>query len=87
MRPHYDYDYFSGHKKSGYWSAVLCTVFSLAYVLAQFAEWFGWLGSQGGSESSALGIALLLTPSLLFGSAFLARMVSIYQITLYEREQ
>ena len=28
----------------GFWSAVLATVFSLAYSLAQVAEWLGWLG-------------------------------------------
>jgi hypothetical protein len=29
----------------GFWSAILCTVFSLAYVVAQLAEWAdssGW---------------------------------------------
>jgi hypothetical protein len=27
----------------GHWSAILCTVFSLTYVIAQLAEWAGWL--------------------------------------------
>ena len=32
----------------GVWSAVLCTIFSLAYVLAQLGEWAGLFGSAGG---------------------------------------
>ncbi|TAK51815.1 MAG: hypothetical protein EPO25_15435 [Gammaproteobacteria bacterium] len=64
----------------GFWSAVLCTVFSLAYVAAQFAEWLGWLGSAGGphSRSTPLGLAVLLTPSLLLGPAFVVLMVSVH---------
>jgi len=46
----------------GLWSAILCTFFSLAYVVAQLAEWAGLLGSAGGphSRGSAEGIELLL---------------------------
>jgi len=64
----------------GLWSAVLCTVFSLAYVAAQLAEWAGWLGSGGGphSRSTPFGLALLLTPSLLLGVAFVVLMVSVH---------
>jgi len=71
----------------GFWSAVLCTVFSLAYVLAQIAEWLGWLGSRGGPEnaSTPLGLAVILTPSLLLGSAFLVLVVSVHQVTPPER--
>ena len=49
----------STSRRVGSWAAVLCTVFSLAYVFAQLAEWAGLLGSQGGPESSStvLGIA------------------------------
>jgi len=32
----------------GFWSAVLATVFSLVYVVAQLAQWVGWLGSVDG---------------------------------------
>jgi hypothetical protein len=73
---------FPSTKRLGYWSAALSTVFSLAYVFAQLAEWFGWLGSQGGPDSSStpLGIALLLTPSLLLGSSFLVLVASIHQL-------
>ena len=71
----------------GFWSAVLATLFSLIYIVAQFAEWFGMLGSQGGPESSStpFGIIVLLTPSLFLGSSFLVLMVSIHQVTSPER--
>lgn len=64
----------------GVWSAVLCTVFSLAYVLAQLGEWAGLLGSAGGphSRSTTLGLVVLLTPSLLLGVSFVALTVSIH---------
>lgn len=64
----------------GQWAAILCTVLSLAYVLAQLAEWAGLLGSAGGphSRSTAFGLALLLTPSLLLGLAFVVLMVSLH---------
>jgi hypothetical protein len=74
------------HDKSlrivGFWSAVLCTVFSLAYVLAQLAEWAGLFGSAGGphSRSTTLGLAVLLTPSLLLGMSFVALTVSIHYL-------
>jgi hypothetical protein len=71
----------------GYWSAVLATAFSLAYVVGQLAEWLGWLGSRGGPESTSipLGIVVLLTPSLLLGSAFLVLVVSIHEVAPAER--
>jgi len=77
----------SSTRAVGYWSAVLATVFSLTYVLGQLAEWQGWLGSHGGPESTStpLGIAVLLTPSLLLGSAFLALVASIHGIAASDR--
>jgi hypothetical protein len=74
-------------RAAGFWSAVFATVFSSAYVVAQLAEWVGWLGSAGGPESSStpLAIALLLTPSLLLGSSFLMLMVCIHQLVPPER--
>jgi hypothetical protein len=74
-------------KAVGFWSAVLATVFSLTYVFGQLAEWLGWLGSRGGPESSStsLGIVVLLTPSLLLGSAFLVLVASIHQVAPPER--
>ena len=75
-------------KTVGYWSAVLATVFSITYVIGQLAEWFGWLGSAGGPESSStpLGIVILLTPSLFLGSAFLVLTVSIHQASSPDRK-
>jgi hypothetical protein len=65
----------------GFWSALLSTVFSLAYVVGQLAEWLGWLGSAGGSESPStpLGLAVLLTPSFFLGPAFLILIASVRQ--------
>ena len=72
----------------GFWSAVLATVFSLAYVVAQLAEWSGMLGSQGGPESGStlLGLVVLLTPSLFLGSSFLLLVVSIHQLAAPDRK-
>lgn len=66
---------------AGYWSAILATFFSVAYIVAQLAEWQGLLGSSGGPESSStvLGIVLLLTPSLFLAPSFLVLVVSIHQ--------
>jgi hypothetical protein len=64
----------------GIGSAVLCTLFSVVYVLAQIGEWLGWLGSAGGphSRSTPPGLAVLLTPSLLLGLSFVVLTVSIH---------
>jgi hypothetical protein len=69
-------------KLLGFWSAVFATLFSVVYILGQFAEWFGWLGSQGGPESAStpLGLAVLLIPSLFLGSSFLVLVVCIHQL-------
>ena len=71
----------------GYWSAVLCTVFSLTYVIAQLAEWLGWLGSAGGPESAStvFGLVVLLTPSLFLGSAFLVLSACIHDLAPADR--
>ncbi len=75
-------------KTAGFWSAVLATVFSLAYIVGQLAEWLGWLGSRGGPESGStvLGIVVLLTPSLFLGSSFLVLVVSIHQLASADRK-
>ena len=64
----------------GIWSAGLCTIFSLAYVAAQLGEWLGLFGSAGGphSRSTSLGLAVLLTPSLLLGVAYVVLTLSIH---------
>lgn len=74
-------------KTVGFWSAVLATAFSITYIVGQFAEWLGLLGSQGGptSGSTPLGLVVLLTPSLFLGSSFLVLVVSIHQLTPPDR--
>jgi hypothetical protein len=73
-------------KRAGFWSAILATVFSTTYVVAQIAEWMGLLGSGGGPESAStpLGLVILLTPSLLLGPSFLVLMLSIHQLATAE---
>jgi len=72
----------------GFWSAVLATCFSVMYVVAQIGEWLGLLGSAGGAESSstAFGLYVLLTPSLLLGSSFLALMAAVHQSASEDRK-
>ncbi|MGB5456115.1 MAG: hypothetical protein WBO18_09115 [Gammaproteobacteria bacterium] len=74
--------------RAGFYSAILATVFSISYIVAQFAEWAGLLGSRGGPESAStpLGLALLLTPSLLLAPSFLVLVVSIHQLASPERK-
>jgi len=75
-------------RRLGYWSAIASTIFSLAYIVAQLAEWSGLLGSAGGAESSStvLGLVLLLTPSLFLGSAFLFLLTAIHQAAAPDRK-
>jgi hypothetical protein len=75
-------------KAIGFWSAVLATVFSIAYDLGQIAEWLGWLGSKGGPESSStpLGIVVLLAPSLFLGFSFLVLVVSVNHLSSPDRK-
>jgi hypothetical protein len=65
--------------KVGYWSAVLASLFSIIYIIGQLAEWMNLLGSGGGSEnpSTALGLIVLLTPSLFLGSSFAVLMLCV----------
>ena len=67
----------------GFWSAGFSAAFAVFYAVAQLAEWQGLLGSAGGPESSStpLGIAVLLTPSLFLGTAFLIAMVCLHYAT------
>ncbi len=66
--------------KFGFYSAVFASIFSLAYIIGQFAEWFGLLGSDGGPESSStvLGLIILFTPSLFLGLSFPMLILSIH---------
>jgi hypothetical protein len=72
----------------GFRSAVAATACSIVYVLGQLAEWLGWMGSSGGAESSSttLGLVVLLTPSLLLGSAFLLLLVSLHRAAPSDRQ-
>ena len=74
-------------KAVGFWSAVLATVFSITYSVAQIAEWLGLLGSRGEPESAStlLALVILLTPSLLLGSSFLVLAVGIHQMAPPDR--
>ena len=66
--------------KLGYWSAIVASVSSIAYILGQFAEWFGLLGSGGGPENDStwLGIVVLLIPSLFIGISFVVMMGCVH---------
>jgi len=66
--------------KLGYWSALLASLFSIVYVVGQLAEWFGLLGSAGGPESpsTALGIVVLLIPSLFLAPSFALLMLCVH---------
>jgi len=67
--------------KIGFWSAVLASVFSVAYDIGQLAEWFGLMGSGGGAEhnSTWYGLVVLLVPSLLLGISFVVMMGSVHR--------
>ena len=74
-------------KVLGFWSAVLATIFSLAYVVGQLAEWAGLMGSGGGAEnaSTPLGLIVLLTPSLFLAPAFLVMILAVKEIATADR--
>jgi hypothetical protein len=75
-------------RRLGFWSAFICAVLSVTYVLGQLFEWQGLLGSAGGpsSVSTPAGIAILLTPSLLLGSAFLIMMSALHRASSADRK-
>ena len=66
--------------KLGYWSAVFASVFSIVYIIGQFAEWFGLMGSGGGPENDSTwyGLVVLLVPSLFLGISFVVMMGSVH---------
>ena len=57
-------------------------------MIVQLGEWLGWLGSAGGpsSRSTAFGLAMLLTPSLLLAPAFLVLMVATHSTAHSDRK-
>jgi hypothetical protein len=66
--------------KLGYWSAFLASLFSIIYIIGQLAEWLNLLGSGGGSEnpSTALGLIVLLTPSLFLAPSFALMILCVH---------
>jgi hypothetical protein len=72
----------------GSWSALSALVLSLAYIVGQLFEWMGQLGSAGGpnASSTAAGIAILLTPSLLLGPAFVVTMAALHAVAPEDRK-
>lgn len=69
--------------KLGFWSAFFAAFFSIAYVIGQFAEWFGLMGSGGGPENDSTwyGLVVLLIPSLFLGVSFVIMMGSVHHQT------
>lgn len=67
--------------KIGIWSAVLASIFSIAYDVGQLAEWLGLMGSGGGAEhnSTWYGLVVLLVPSLLLGVSFVVLMGCVHR--------
>jgi hypothetical protein len=72
----------------GYWSAVLASLFSIIYIVFQLAEWLDLLGSGGGPEnpSTALGLIILLTPSLLLAPSFALLMLCVHYYALEDKK-
>jgi len=64
-----------------FWSAVLASVFSLAYDVGQLFEWLGLMGSGGGPErdSTWYGLVILLVPSLFLGISFVIMMGCVHR--------
>jgi hypothetical protein len=69
-------------RATGVWAGVATLVFAIAYIAGQLFEWMGLFGSAGGpnASSTALGIYLLLTPSLLLGPAFVVTMAALHVV-------
>lgn len=74
-------------RTTGIVASGLMLFFSIAYIVLQLFEWAGWLGSDGGpnASSTAAGIALLLTPSLLLGPSFVVAMAALHAVAPQER--
>jgi len=70
-----------GARQLGFWAAIACALLGSTYAMLQLLEWLGLFGSAGGpaSVSTVTGLALLLTPSLLLGSAFLILLAALHQ--------
>jgi hypothetical protein len=66
--------------KLGYWSAFFASLFSIIYIIGQLAEWLNLFGSGGGPEnaSTAVGLIVLLIPSLLLAPSFVLLMLCVH---------
>lgn len=75
-------------RRIGMAAALASLACSLAYIVAQLFEWAGLLGSLGGpnAASSPLGIAWLLSPSLLLGPAFVVLMAALHAAAPADRK-
>jgi hypothetical protein len=74
--------------KLGYWSGFCASLFSIIYIVAQLAEWFGLFGSGGGPEnpSTVVGLIVLLTPSLFLGTSFALLMLCVHYYAAEEKK-
>jgi len=74
--------------RMGLWSAVLASIFSIAYDIGQIGEWIGLMGSGGGPENDSTwyGLVALLVPSLFLGISFVILMGSVHRQTPTERK-
>jgi hypothetical protein len=74
--------------KMGLWSAVLASIFSIAYDVGQIAEWIGLMGSGGGPENDSTwyGLVILLVPSLFLGISFVVLMSTVHRQSPTERK-
>ncbi len=67
--------------KIGFWSALLASVFSIAFDIGQIVEWLGLMGSGGGPEhdSTWYGLIVLLVPSLFLRISFVVLMGAVHR--------
>ena len=74
--------------KLGYWSGFFASVFSIIYIVGQLAEWFDLLGSGGGPEnpSTALGLIVLLIPSLLLAPSFALLILCVHYYAAQDKK-
>jgi hypothetical protein len=72
----------------GLWSALLASVFAIAYDIGQIAEWLGLMGSGGGPENDSTwyGLVILLVPSLFLGISFVVLMSCVHRQAPTERK-
>jgi hypothetical protein len=74
--------------KLGYWSAFSASLFSIIFIIGQLAEWFDLMGSGGGPEnaSTALGLIVLLLPSLLLAPSFALLMLCVHYYSAEDKK-